>query len=340
MKVLVTGATGYLGRLLIERLKREDAEIIAVARHGSHIAHLKNGNIKIAICDLSNANSAKSALSFIKDLDAVYHLAAATSGSHYESMMNSVIATENLFNALSDTRVKRFILVSTFCVYKMTAIPKGGALDEDSPLEDRLKLRDSYTITKIRQERLCINICKRLGIPLVIMRPGKIYGPGVQSIPPQLGLRFPGLFFLYMGGGHIIPLTHVENCAEAVYLAGVSSEPSGPADVYNIVDDDLPTQRRFLKLYRRYGGRVQRLVWVPDFVFSWMVKIMEKASKVSKGNIPRVITRYRADNLWKPLRYGNSRAKTRLGWRPRITVEDGIRATLQQEKNRERKHEG
>ena len=130
-----------------------------------------------------------------------------------------------------------------------------------------------------------------------------------------------------MGGDHLIPLAHVQNTAEATYLAGVVENIQG--EVFNIVDDNLPTQREFMKLYKKYLGRINRSIWIPDWFFGLIVKTFEFATKLTKGNIPPVVTKYRAENLWKPLKYDNSLAKNKLGWTPGISPDEGLKEMFQ-----------
>ncbi|MHB8893959.1 MAG: NAD-dependent epimerase/dehydratase family protein [Candidatus Geothermincolia bacterium] len=326
MNVLVTGGSGYLGKTLIRQLSGESGVVVhALARSW------KGPAISAQVCqlhgDLTDLQSLREAFQGQERFDVVYHLAAATSGSHYEGLMNSVVGTENLFAALEGITVGRFVLVSSFSVYKLSTLKPWATLDERCPVEDNLPLRDSYTITKTRQEKVVFDRCARRNLPLVVLRPGKIYGPGTDVIPPQLGLRIPGICFLCMGGGHLLPLTHVENTAEAIRIAG--TVPGLTSEVINIVDDDLPTQREFLKMHKRYLGLITRLVRVPYWAFRLIVRGFEKGTRVSQGNIPPIVTRYRAANLWMPLRYDNSYAKKLLGWTPAISPASGLQEVFE-----------
>jgi nucleoside-diphosphate-sugar epimerase len=258
-------------------------------------------------------------------VDVVFHMAAVTSGSHAEAMRGTVAGSRHLVEAFAATGA-RFVLASSFSVYKLSALKRWAVLDESAPIEDNLRLRDSYTITKTRQETLVREACGRLGLPLVVVRPGKLYGPDAISLPPQLGLDIKGVVFLWMGGGHLLPLAHVANCADAIYLAGVRDAAAG--QTINVVDDDLPTQKSFMRLYRTCGGPMGRAIRIPDWAFALFVRMMERGHRVTKGNVPPVLTRYRAANLWKPLRYSNSRAKHVLGWQPTVGWVDGVTGML------------
>ena len=320
MKVLVTGAGGYLGRRLCMLLKnREDMEVYPVLRPGKNTDGLEEFEDRILYADFTRSEDLSKLPS---DWDCIYHLAAALSGSHFELMLNTVVATDNLMNAMKKMNVKRFVLVSSFSVYRMTDVKAGSVLDETCPVETRLHARDSYSIAKVRQERIVQKACKDLKIPYVMIRPGKIFGPNDAPIPPQMGLRIPGICFFHIGGGNVIPLTHVDNCAKAIMLAGIKNGIDGEA--INIVDDDLPTQKDFLKWYTPILGKIPRKILIPYGVFVMLAWGFEIATKITKGNIPPIITRYRAANLWKPLRYTNAKAKRILGWTPNVPMKEGV----------------
>jgi 2-alkyl-3-oxoalkanoate reductase len=314
MRILVTGACGFLGTELIEAIHRLDAHsIIAVVREGTDVSKIKPLVSQILFEDLVRPQNL---LESLKNVDLIYHVAAATSGSHTDLILNTVVGTENLLEAIARAQsVQRLVLVSTFSVYALSGVSRYSVVNEKTPTESKPMLRDPYTISKVRQERLAIRHCREMNLPLVIVRPGKIYHPKQDALPPQLGLRLPGIGFICIGSNGQIPLAHVSSCAEAVYRAGVVRDIG--AGVINVVDDDLPSKRRYLKEYEARFGRLPRRFWIPYPVFVPMAWFFEKLSARTKGNVPPIITRYRAANLWKPFYYDNTLAKTILNWRPR-----------------------
>ena len=109
-------------------------------------------------------------------------------------------------------RSGRFVLVSSFGVYGVADLPRGHLLDESTPLEPHPERRDLYSQAKLRQEKLFREYEPKLGLDLVVVRPGVIYGPGGNAMSSRVGLDVFGVF-LDMGRKNILPLTYVENCA-------------------------------------------------------------------------------------------------------------------------------
>src|SRR5258706_15160241 len=178
--------------------------------------------------------------------------------------MNSVVTTRNLLEAsLHENRLKRFVNISSFSVYANTHKSWSRLLDESSPVETHAHLRgEAYCFAKIKQDGIVEEYGDKFGIPYVTVRPGYVYGPGNTTIPSRVGIDTFGVF-LHLGGSNTIPLTYVDNCAEAIALAGLRRGVDG--DVFNIVDDDLPTSRQFLRLYKKHVKHFASL-YVPRVV--------------------------------------------------------------------------
>jgi nucleoside-diphosphate-sugar epimerase len=122
-----------------------------------------------------------------------------------------------------------------------------------------------------------------------------------------------------LGGANQIPLTYVDNCAEAIVLAGL--KPGVDGEVFNVVDNDLPTSREFLRMYKRHG-KPFRSVYVPYWLFYSFCWLWEKYSGWSRGQLPPVFNRRRCATYWKGNRYSNHKLKDRIGWRPGISFSE------------------
>ena len=126
--------------------------------------------------------------------------------------------------------------------------PSAGEKPTASPKSNRTTLVTEYG--------------KRFGIPYVIVRPGYVYGPGNEAITGRVGIGTFGVF-LHLGGSNPIPFTYVDNCADAIALAGLTRGVEG--EVFNVVDDDLPSSRHFLRLYKQNVRRFRSL-YVPHLL--------------------------------------------------------------------------
>jgi nucleoside-diphosphate-sugar epimerase len=172
----------------------------------------------------------------------------------------------------------------------------------------------------VKQDEIVIDYGQRFGLPYVIVRPGYVYGPGNEAIPGRIGIGTFGLF-LHLGGSNRIPLTYVDNCAEAIALAGL--KPGIEGEVFNVVDDDLPTSRQFLRLYKKQVKSFHSL-YVPGAVSWALCGMWEKYSAWSEGQLPPVFNRPRWHSYWKKSKYSNAKLKTRVGWKPRVPMAEGL----------------
>jgi nucleoside-diphosphate-sugar epimerase len=254
----------------------------------------------------------------------IFHLAAARGEKSFpDAFMNSVVTTRNLLDAsLRHPCLRRFVSISSFAVYANTRKPRWRRLDESCPVEQHPELReDAYCFAKVKQDELIIEYGEKLKLPYVIVRPGWVYGPGNESITGRVGTGTFGIF-LHLGGGNTIPITFVDNCAEAIVCAGLMEGVDG--QVFNIVDDDLPTSRRFLRQYKRNVGHFPS-IYVPHAVSYALCWLWEKYSSWSEGQLAPVFNRLNWHAYWKKTSYSNNKAKTGLDWTPRVTTEEGLR---------------
>lgn len=271
-----------------------------------------------------NLLSREDCIAATQDVIVVLHLAAGRGEKFYpDAFMNSVITTRNLLEAcLQHNCLKRFVNVSSFAVYANTNKRLRNVLDETCPVEEHPELRgEAYCFAKVKQDEIVADYGKRFGIPYVIVRPGHVYGPGNEAISGRVGIGTFGVF-LHLGGSNPIPFTYVDNCAEAVVLAGLKNGVDG--EVFNVVDDDLPSSRKFLRSYKQNVKRFGSL-YVPHAMSYGLCYLWEKYCRWSEGQVPPAFNRNRWHAFWKKTRYSNEKLKTRLGWRPLVSNEEGFR---------------
>lgn len=328
-QVLVTGSTGFLGsRVVASLLEGGFRKIRCFARQSSDLgrveAAVRRGDavgIEVMRGNLLSRGDCERAT---RDVAVIYHLAAGTGEKSFpEAFMNSVITTRNLLDAtLRHGCLKRFVSVSSFVVYTNRDKPRRDLLDESCPTEEHSELRgEAYCFAKVKQDELVIEYGRKHGIPYVLVRPGVVYGPGKTQITGRVGSAVSGIF-LHLGGSNVIPFTYVDNCAEAIVLAGIRDGVDG--EVLNVVDDDLPTSRQFLGLYKKHVTAF-RSVPVPRVASYVLCFLWEKYSTWSQGQLPPVFNSRAWHAYWKGNTYTNAKAKRLLGWTPRVPTAEGLK---------------
>lgn len=173
--------------------------------------------------------------------DAVVHIAAPRTGSVSALFSNGVVPTRVLVNAAIDCGIRRFVLVSSLAVYGPQELVAGAVLDERCAVDGRPHLRDAYTFSKVVQEQVCWEAHHERGLPLVVIRPGVLFGPGRPVVTARVGLTV-GSVLIQMGGRQQVPYCFVDNCARAVARAVDATAPEGMS--FNIVDDALPRRTK------------------------------------------------------------------------------------------------
>lgn len=328
--ILVTGAAGFIGSRVVEGLlDRGFRNIVCFARPSGKIARIEDianrvpsgSQIRVVRGNLLSREACEAAC---KDVALIIHLAAGTGEKSFpDAYMNSVVTTRNLLDAsLQCGRLRRFVLISSFSVYTNCHKAHGRLLDESCPVEEHGELRgEAYCFAKFKQEQLVSEYNKKYGVPYVIVRPGSVYGVGREAIVGRVGIDTFGLF-LHIGGPNTIPFTYVDNCADAIVLAGLV--PGVDGEVFNVVDDDLPSSRQFLRRYKKNVRRF-RSIYVPHAVSYALCYFWERYSKWSEGQLPPAFNRKRWHTYWKKTRYSNQKLKTRLGWSPKVSTAEGLR---------------
>jgi nucleoside-diphosphate-sugar epimerase len=326
--ILITGANGFIGSKVVAALIGSGfTNLRCFVRPSGDLTGL-NAILETAAeprVDVMQGNllSREDCAKAAKGVVVILHLAAGIEKTFPGSFMNSVVTTRNLLDAaVRFGSLKRFVNVSSFAIYSNWNIAGGGLLDETCELESQpVERAEAYTFAKLKQDQLVLEYAQKYGVPCVILRPGAVYGPGAHQITVRVGIDTFGIFF-HLGGSNQIPLTYVDNCAEAIVLAGI--KPGVDGEVFNVVDDDLPTSRQFLKMYKRQGKHFKS-IYVPYWLFYCFCWAWEKYSQWSEGQLPPAFNRRKCAAYWKGNRYSNQKLKDRLGWRPMVSFSEGSR---------------
>jgi nucleoside-diphosphate-sugar epimerase len=326
--LLITGANGFLGPRVVQSLLNLGfRNLRCFVRPTSDAAKLdaldgcRNGaRVEVMRGNLLSPNDCMAAT---KDAAIIFHLAAGRGEKSFpDAFVNSVVTTRNLLEgALVHQCVRRFVNISSFAVYDNMARRESRLLDETCPVEEPAQRRgEAYCFAKVKQDQIVIDYGKRFSVPYVIVRPGYVYGPGKQAISGRVGIDTFGVF-LHLGGPNTIPFTYVDNCADAIALAGLT--PGVDGEVFNVVDDELPSSRGFLRLYKKNVRRFTSL-YIPHLFSYALCWLWERYSAWSEEQLPPVFNRSRWYANWRKTRYSNQKLKSRVGWKPKVSTAAGL----------------
>jgi nucleoside-diphosphate-sugar epimerase len=326
MRVLVTGASGFLGRAVVAQAVAAGHDVLAMVRPAGKAdqGSWPEGRVTLVRCDLRQRGPWCDS---VKTAEAVIHLAASLSGDLPTQFAGTVIATENLLAELDFARLKRFVHVSSFSVYDYASVPAFGRLTEATPIERNPNRRGEYTITKIVQERLVRETCAEKDAEVVVVRPGAVYGPTKDWLFGA-GLSLGRLNLIFSSGARF-PVTYVDNCANALVKAVTA--PAAAGEVINVIDDELPTYGQFFRASRRAGAKVGPGLPVPWFVLGGGGKVIDLVNRYALGGrakLPEIMSYPRQQARWRPLRFSNAKAKELLGWTPAVSFRDAIEKTV------------
>lgn len=325
MKFLVTGGTGFLGRRIAIRLLERGHEVRCISRSKvgcpSWLPVEYSEKCEIVQADLTDSTASDRA---VEGCDIVIHAASASTGSVPYLFTCNVIGTQNLLSSIEKNRIQKFVHISSLAVYGVQHLKRNDVLNETCPLEQNAHLRDPYTYSKVAQEDLVRDTFAQSETPLVVIRPGVIYGPHRPIITGRVGIQL-GSLLIRMGNGKKLPYTYVENCADAIVAAAFAPDANGK--VINIIDDSLPSSRQLIRAQKRKSKR-PFVLRIPRCMIAPLSWLNEWYSRKSNGQVPMVLSRYKSNAMWKRLTYDNSLAKTVLQWNPKVSLEEGIEKAL------------
>jgi len=325
MKLLITGASGFLGKYVVTEALRRGFELRAAIRHTSDEKRLpwrNSSNVDLLRLDLTQSEKLEDALT---DVDTVVHLAAAKQGNYDTQYANTVIATENLLKAMVAANVKRLIAISTFSVFDYIHIPNGEIIDENSPIDSQPSHRDVYAQTKLIQESLFREFEQKHQGEVTILRPGIVYGRN-NLWNAHLGINLKNRLWIRIGGNAQLPLTYVENCAQAIVNACVHQEAIGKT--LNIVDNDLPSSKvyaeKITKLLPRQPSTIP-INWTVMRLLSRSTWLTNKMLFSGKMKLPGIFVPARLEPRFKPFRYSNNKAQQTLNWQPQYSLDEALK---------------
>ena len=324
-RVLVTGATGYLGRHLVASLVRCGAEVVAVVRDRSRVSRELERQTTVVEADLRDTDALAAAM---EDVDAVFHCAAVTRNNvPWEvHQATNIDGTRAVFAAALRAGVGRVIHISSIVVYGLDAPPAGQAIDETACYARDDDRWAHYLISKREADKLAFAFHREDGLPVTVIRPGVIYGPGGGRTVGR-GLAEVGPLRLSIGAGrNALPFTYIDNLVDALLLAVVTPEAVGQA--YNIVDNPAVPVRDYVAAGASMAHEHVVVLPVPPAVLSGVAGALEGRQRRAGSEIPPRLSRFVVRSATSDIRYDATKAARELGWQPAVDWREGISRSL------------
>jgi len=319
-RILVTGAGGFLGARIARHLAASGHQVIALGRTASSLEVLKATPVTVLVCDLADRASVSSLA--LSQIDGIVHCAGLSSnwGSKRDFERNNVTATANLLVQAKKCGAPHFIYVSSSSVYFRFS----DQLDvsETSVLP---KPVNHYAWSKVTAETLVRSV---RDLPTTIVRPRGIYGQGDRALLPRL-LRAAarGPLPSFHCGRAVTDLTHVDDVVAAIAcLLQQGSKAAGT--IYNVSGGEAISIRDIIGRSAKRAGIAVRWREVPWPIAITAIRAIERFHGVFRPKVEPIVTTYSAGLLAFSQTLDLSSIRDEMGWRPKISFEDGLQRTF------------
>lgn len=324
---LITGAGGLVGSYLAQACVNRGYKVKALIRNGSDSSFLEKLGVEVVRGDLQDESLPKEAT---LGVDTVFHCAAKVGdwGSINSYRQVNVEGLRKLLNSLEPSQIHRFIHFSSLGVYEAR---HHYQTDESTPPPEQHF--DGYTQSKVESEKLALQYHREKGYPVVVLRPGFIYGPRDRTVLPRLMQKLKTKEVKYIGSSsYAMNNIFVGNLVHAAFLA--LDNPKAVGEVFNLTDGEKTSKKRFITSIAK-GMNLPSPFFIP--VPLWLAKLIassmeKKALKNGAQQAPKV-TRANIKFLGLNLDFSIEKAKRILGYAPIKTFDEGIAETLNWYKN-------
>lgn len=317
--VLITGASGFTGQSLALKLAGAGYRVRALVRNRERATALERAGASVIAGDLRDPAVSRRAA---EGVDTVYHLAAVfrqagRPASEYRTV--HVDATQLLVEASAAAGVRRFVHCSTVGVH--------GSVEGDAPATEDAPFKpgDIYQLTKLEGERIAVATANRAGVPLTVVRPGPIYGPGDRRFLKMIGGIARRRFVLLGDGTARFQMVYIDDLTEGFRLA--AETPAAVGRTYILTGSEAPTLDQLVRAIADVAEVPPPPFRLPVWPF-WLAGAVCEAVCVPLRIEPPIFRRrvkFFSSNRW----FDTSRARDELGFAPKVSLREGIRRTLE-----------
>ena len=315
--ILITGGTGFIGSHLVDALISKGEDVRLLVRKTTNVEEFENSNIDIFHGDITDKNTLKK---ITKDVDIIYHLAGKVGewgALDSEFIEININGTKNILNASLENNVNHFIFCSTPGVLGLTGYPEAK---EDLPYNPR----GIYEKTKCEAEKLVMRFHEEMGLPMTIVRPDFVYGPGDMRRLKLYKAIKNNFFFMIGDGGSFLHPTFISDIIYGFELVRNNRKAIG--EIYNIAGSKPITVREYFETIAHVLEVNISKFNIPKVFAVNAAYILENISKITKKE--PIISQSKIDFL--TINHGSdiSKIRTQLGYNPKVEFIDGIKRTI------------
>lgn len=317
MKILITGATGFIGSHLAEELHRRGHTIRCLIRKGSDLKWIKDLPVEYVEGDYADIESLKKAVSGV---DLIYHAAGVTKSKTKQGYFTgNLTPTVNMLKAvsISNKNLKRFIHISSGAATGPNR--NSGPIREDADMHPIT----SYGVSKMEAEKECRQMMET--IPITIVRPPAVYGPRDRDVFEFFNTIGKGLQPMIGFKDTYVSLIHAKDLVNGIILAGENAGSAGKT--YYISSERYYNWKELGQITAKVMNKKVVRLRIPKFFVYIIAAFAEFASIFSSK--PALINFEKArDMVQDAWTFSVEKAQRELGFKEKITIEDGIRDTV------------
>jgi nucleoside-diphosphate-sugar epimerase len=317
MTTLVTGATGFLGSALTTELVKRRQEVRILVRDEKKAREQFDDAVSITVGDITNAAQVQQAVNGVTTIyhcvGKLYHPSIPTA-LYYQTHVGG---TETLLKVCRrQDQLRRIVHISTTGVHGVTGTTPAN---ENAPFAPG----NPYEATKLESELLALKAYQEHGLPVSVVRPGLVYGPGDLHLLGFFKAIKKGLFRVIDGGKALLHPIYIDDMVAAMLLC--AEQPQAIGRVYNIAGDQPVTIRRLATAIAHALDRKLPTESIPLWLANLASDIFALIPNMRGEHAP--LTRSRVTFLTHSRVYDISRARSELGYKPEVGLEEGIKRT-------------